>query len=819
MIPACHENLATYTSTRRIFPHFAPPTSAREKSPGSRGYPELTLCQVRRPWWSCSLSLSLSGVSLSLSLRCLSLSLSPVSLPLSLSLSLYRRADMAEAPDPNPIKTAEEIEKEITCAICFDHYQDPKILPCLHYFCADCLQRLAARVGQPVPCPECRREATFDDVRSLLTPFFVNRMIDLHERVEKAEGRAEALCELCNSRDKAEAFCRQCARFVCAGCVITHDKLASTTFRDHVIVTLEQLKVGGARDVVASEAPPRKCPEHNEPLKVFCFTCNRLICRDCIVDGHFDHERIFASKAAPECRDKLRASLTPLQRGHAEILSAVETVAKREKEIMENQSSVEDAITRSIDELIEALQQRKRQLLREASILTEERLSAVRAQQKGLVLSLAEAQSVVEFVEQSLDRATDEDVMEMQQQLVSRVEEGCKKQQQMEFEPAAQNNVRVAMPTSVSPDVCSVGQVYVTSVDPLKSRVESKEVEEAEVNMSTKFSVQLADSHGRAVEVPCVVGVEVRSLVDGSVSRATVTPAGNGTREVTYTPLNRGRHSISVQLNGREVAGSPFTMFARLPPTELKKSVKRFGSVRYPYGITISESGEVIATERCEGGELVVFNKLGERVRAIKLASVKRSRGIAIDPDGHIYVSSASPPTVLKLSQDDQSVLVQVNIKSKGNHLQMMRVIDGQLFVCSSSDRAVLVLDCTNLQEIRRFGCEGSGDGEFNYPIDVIAEKGELYVSDYENHRIQVFSMEGHFIRSFTADYSPRGLCIGPDRLLYVACNEPNRISAFTLAGECMASFAMDGVVAGITVDTDGFLYVAMFRNHAIEVV
>ena len=732
---------------------------------------------------------------------------------------------MAEAPDPKPIKTAEEIEKEITCAICFDHYQDPKILPCLHYFCADCLQRLAARVGQPVPCPECRREATFDDVRDLLTPFFVNRMIGLHERVEKAEGRAEALCELCKNRGKAEAFCRQCERFVCAGCVKSHENMADTILRGHVIVKLEQLKVGGARDVIASEAPPRKCPEHDDPLKVFCFTCNRLICRDCIVDGHTDHDHKFVRKAAPECRDKLRASHAPLQRGNVEISSAMETVAKREKEILENQSSVEDVIGRSIDELIEALKQRKRQLLHEASVLSEERLSAVRAQQKDLALSLAEAQSMVEFVEQSLERATDEEVMEMQQAIVSRVEDGCKKQQQMDFEPAAQNNVRVAMPTSVTIDLHSVGHVYVAVVDPSKSQVEGEGVEEAEVNKPAEFSLQLADSHGLAVEVPCVVEVEVRSLVDGSVSRATVTPAGNGTRKATYTPRNRGRHSISVQLNGRELAGSPYTMFAQLPPTQLKQHLKRFGGVRNPYGITISKSGEVITAGCLEGGEVVVFNKQGEKVKATKHASIKYPCGVATDPDGHIYVSSSSPPTVTKLSGDGQTLLVQANIKSKGVDLRMMRFIDGQLFVCSWSDYAVIVLDYMNLQEIRRFGRKGSGNGEFDFPIDVVAEKGELYVTDRGNRRIQVFSMEGRFIRSFTVkdpvtqrSYYPRGLCVGPDRLLYIACYSPNRIFAFTLVGECVASIAVEGGPAGIAADTDGFLYVCKESGAAIEV-
>ena len=765
-------------------------------------------------------------------ISCLAAKMSRYTLFRTMSLvsrSLSRRTDMAEAPDQKPIKTAEEIEKEITCAICFDHYRDPKILPCLHYFCADCLQRLAARVGQPVPCPECRREAMFDNVRSLLTPFFVNRMIGLHERVEKAEGRAEALCELCKSSGKAEAFCRQCERFVCGDCANTHDSLATTatTFRGHVIVTLEQLKVGGARDIVACEAPPgpRECPEHDEPLKVFCFTCNRLICRDCIVDGHTDHDHKFVRKAALDCRDKLMASLAPLQKVKADILSAVETVTKREREILKNQSSVEDVIGRSIDELIEALKQRKQQLLHEASALTEERLSAVRAQQKGLALSLAEAQSMVEFVEQSLESATNEEVMEMKQAIVSRVEDGCKKQKQMEFEPAAQNNMRVAIPTSVTLHLLSVGQVYLAVMDPSKSRVEGKGVEDTEVNKPAEFSLQLADSRGRAVEGPCVVEVEVRSLVDGSVSRATVTPVGNGTHKATYTPRNRGRHSISVQLNGREVAGSPFAMFACLPPTQLKKAVKRFVGIRNPYGITLSNSGEVIAAEYRDGGEVVVFNKQGEKVKAIKYAIAKNPRGVATDPDGHIYVSRSFPPTVTKFSQDGQTLLMQAKIKSKGDQLRMMRVIEGQVFVCSKSDCSVIVLDCMNLQEITRFGKEGRGCGEFNYPIDVVSERRELYVSDVSHYRIQVFSMEGHFIRSFPVKdpatkkrYAPRGLCIGPDRLLYVACHGPDCITSFTLAGECVASVAVEGDPAGIAADADGFLHVCKEQGSAIDV-
>ena len=39
---------------------------------------------------------------------------------------------MAEAPDPRD-KPLEELEKEITCAVCQGHYQQAKLLPCNHY--------------------------------------------------------------------------------------------------------------------------------------------------------------------------------------------------------------------------------------------------------------------------------------------------------------------------------------------------------------------------------------------------------------------------------------------------------------------------------------------------------------------------------------------------------------------------------------------------------------------------------------------------------------------------------------------------------------
>ena len=52
----------------------------------------------------------------------------------------------------------------------------------------------------------------------------MERMKDVYGTIAKAEGEMEAVCEQC-SGEKATAFCRQCAEFICADCERSHKKM------------------------------------------------------------------------------------------------------------------------------------------------------------------------------------------------------------------------------------------------------------------------------------------------------------------------------------------------------------------------------------------------------------------------------------------------------------------------------------------------------------------------------------------------------------------------------------------------------------------
>ena len=131
---------------------------------------------------------------------------------------------MAEGRDPWE-KPLDQLEREITCGVCHDHYEKAKLLPCNHYYCSTCIEKMAARSrGGPFDCPECRKETSLPPggAAGLQPAFFVERLKNLHGKMARAEGKAEAVCEQCAATAKSLAFCRQCAEFICEDCVAIH---------------------------------------------------------------------------------------------------------------------------------------------------------------------------------------------------------------------------------------------------------------------------------------------------------------------------------------------------------------------------------------------------------------------------------------------------------------------------------------------------------------------------------------------------------------------------------------------------------------------
>ena len=727
---------------------------------------------------------------------------------------------MAEAPDPVE-KGLEELEEEITCPVCQEHFRDPKILPCLHYYCKECVRQLALRAGtnRPFACPECRRGTVLpqNDPNQLPTAFFVNRMKELRTKMEKAHGKVEAMCELCSGA-KVEAFCRQCAEFICSDCVRSHKRMK--TFATHRVVTLQELKEGGAKEIPLKEAPPPMCKDHDEQLKIYCFDCNHLICRDCIIYDHAGHKSEFVKKSAPQYKKTLKESLAPLVKIQTNISAATREVEKVERDVSEQHKAVAGTIEQSFKQLHEILHKREKQLLDRASELKQQKLDNLGAQKKGFALATSEIQGLVEFVELSVENATDEEFMSLQQHIQEQIQEQCAKHERVDLVPAEVANVgvRVGCAEGIS-DLCQKNaEVLVLRTDPTKCTAEGPGTEVAEVGKSAQFTVCTVYQNGQLCREQQVVEAEVKSVVNDSVTHTKVTSKGRGVYEFTYTPEVRGRHTLIVKVNGTQIAGSPFQVFAKIHPIQLGKPVRVVKGVVDPWGIALNSKQQLVVAEK--SGKVTVFDGKGKKVQTITSEKFSRPIGLAVDKDDNIYVSDWGNCSLFKFSKEGKVMKV---VGRKGtrpgefNSPGVIKVINDKLYVCDRGNHRIQILS-TELEYVNSFGCHGDGDGQFNWPNGIAQDRaGNLYVTDTNNNRVQVFDCKGQFLSTFSKkgaaseqlDY-PCGICVGSDRLVYV-CDKGNKcVSVFKTSGQFVTSFGQFSWPAGIVID-DGFVYVSEF--------
>src|SRR6266508_4438300 len=143
----------------------------------------------------------------------------------------------------------------------------------------------------------------------------------------------------------------------------------------------------------------------------------------------------------------------------------------------------------------------------------------------------------------------------------------------------------------------------------------------------------------------------------------------------------------------------------------------------------------------------------------------------------------------------------------------------GNLYVADTKNSRIQVFD-SNGQFVREFGSKGSGDGQFNEPCGVAVDpQGEIWVADTWNQRIVHFNPDGKYTGSFIDTekgfFGPRAV-IPSKNLLYVADTGNKRIVRFDRQGNRLSDWGGNGTrpgqfiePVGLAADPAGNIYVA----------
>lgn len=165
---------------------------------------------------------------------------------------------------------------------------------------------------------------------------------------------------------------------------------------------------------------------------------------------------------------------------------------------------------------------------------------------------------------------------------------------------------------------------------------------------------------------------------------------------------------------------------------------------------------------------------------------------------------------------------------------------DGSLYVADSRNHRIVHLDASGLF-LNAWGSYGNVlDGEvpgglFNEPWGLaVGADGLVYVADTWNHRIQVFTAQGEFLRMWstfdvlgTVDgfWGPRGIAIDKDNRVFVTDTGKQRVVIFDSQGNYLTQFGSLGLEAGkldepvgIDIASDGRIYIADTWNYRVQV-
>ena len=378
--------------------------------------------------------------------------------------------------------------------------------------------------------------------------------------------------------------------------------------------------------------------------------------------------------------------------------------------------------------------------------------------------------------------------------------------------------------------------------DPSKCVAEGPGIRSAETNSTTTFTVSVKDHLNKPCTHPHQLTTALRSLVDGSVEETTQTSKDEATYEVQYTATQRGRHQLSVAVNGVEIHESPFAVFIKTPPTQLGTPVQVIRGMKHPYCIAINSDSELIVSE-WGSHKISVYTRRGEKKhefgsRGEGKGEFKYPNGVAVDKsDGCIFVADTNNHRIQKFTRDGHFMKLVGGPMHGSGPMQFngpvgLKLNNDKLYVADAHNHRIQVFD-TELNYITSIGGgRGSGPGQFNGPCDVsFDDSSMLHVAECYNHRIQVLDQDGKYVR----EYGQRGRGLGQlnsptfihvdHDYVYVSEWFNPCVSVFTTSGRFVHTIGRRGsgpgelrAPRGVVVDTDGFVYVCDFVNSRVQI-
>jgi len=255
-----------------------------------------------------------------------------------------------------------------------------------------------------------------------------------------------------------------------------------------------------------------------------------------------------------------------------------------------------------------------------------------------------------------------------------------------------------------------------------------------------------------------------------------------------------------------------------------------------PLGIAVSDDGNRVYVADNLQNAVFIFDF--ERKAFGKIDGIAQPVGVALDADENVYVAAAPVKMIVKYDRSGK---------------RLGEITDPALerptgLAIDRANKRLYVVDTVTAKgkspSVKVFGLDGKMTGQINYDTAGapgafvyptyahVDAKGNLYVTDTFNGRVQQFDVNGKFLKSFgqLGDAwgnfdKPKGIATDSFGNLYVVDTGWSNVQIFNPNGQVLLFFGGRGDTPGflgnptsIAIDKRNRIYVGDYFGHRIEV-
>ena len=688
---------------------------------------------------------------------------------------------------------------DLTCPVCHEFFKKAKYLSCHHSYCEGCLEEML-RVHSKIRCPECREQTTVPEggVKTLADNFQINRMVDANKVV----------CGECDGEGPAKAICKECNLYLCYTCNEQHKHGKSH-------ITTDPLGKSNMNATI--------CREHHDMLSFYCETCDKPVCRQCIVQDHAGHRHDTLRSIAANYRRELKEGTASLEKMMINISGVFNSIDIMKKKMADEA----DKIDQYYNGLIQKLTKEKEQLKQQLHCLATEKGKAITTQLEKLKKIQVEVLTAKQNNE-SLENSSDLGIIAERREVTSCMEHINDTYEKLNIGVIKQDTSylkfvpnKVLLPkfgwlcstAKPAPHKCEVGD--------LPAQIFKEDI--------TKFVVTVKDDDGHY----CYG--ENTHLVSAQLDNEPleVNDNKNGQYVASFTAQRTGEAKLSIFVNGIHIARSPFKVMVNRPYTTISKPLKvinNYSNLGRPWGIAFSKDGMWAITDY-SNSFVYIYDSKDELVKMIGSPGMKNDQfecpfGVAFDNNNDLYVVDGGNSRIQKFDLWG-NYLFQFGAKKLRN-ARDITIHNNKTYVTDKATRCVAVFDT---------------DGQFCYTIKsqhmrspcgiTVGVNSQLYVADCDNHCIHSFTLDGNYVYKFGITpvtgwgqlCKPWSLAADQRGNLLVTDASDHHVSIFDKDGICIHCFGSKGqgdgefdTPFGIALSPAGNIYICDYKNKRIQI-